>query len=80
MKNKKHCNELQLYHSSCIYSVLKLRDDRNCLLCERKKKMHSWIQQGGEGWNKQSQTMVQHWGIRLRLGSVITVYRESGLE
>lgn len=44
------------------------------------KKMHSWIQQGGEGWNKQSQTMVQHWGIRLRLGSVITVYRESGLE
>lgn len=38
MKNKKHCNELQLYHSSCIYSVLKLRDDRNCLLCERKKK------------------------------------------
>lgn len=50
------------------------------VFCAKGKKMHSWIQQGGEGWNKQSQTMVQHWGIRLRLGSVIIVYRESGLE
>lgn len=78
MKNKKHCNELQLHHSSCIY--FEIKGWQKLSFVRKEKKMHSWIQQGGEGWNKQSQTMVQHWGIRLRLGSVITVYRESGLE